>query len=310
MYIFKFKTITPLHISNGEVLDQNFHYVAFMGYIYKIDPLKFSKLIVKKERIDFTKEITTSQIESWIRKHQIDIIDNAVVYSIKVHESFQAHLENQRATGKRQIIEFVNSNGNFYIPASSVKGAFLTVLGWKSLGIIPENPNIKDKVVFYDSDFIPTEYFSVYRTENRPPQNNLICLDPDIEFSLKMQKKGKLDKNFLITRLKNYTKTQLDKLNIEVSKFKSNRTGKLKKADLFLRSIEQINTLAAKGEIIINIGYGGGSWFKVSIGIVPKFISKAPNRRGKLEAAHSSFSFTINHNLVHIGWCKLEIEEL
>jgi len=68
--------------------------------------------------------------------------------------------------------------------------------------------------------------------------------------------------------------------------------------------------LAAKEEPIINIGYGGGSWFKTLEGNIPKFKSKIPGKRELLEAAHSSFSFNIDRELAHIGWCKLEIEEL
>lgn len=310
MYKFNFTTITPLHISNGEVLDQNFHYTAYRGDVYKIDHLKFAKLIAKKEKVDFSSDISTKVIEGWVKKYQLTIIDDAVSYSVKIHETFQAHLDNQRAIGRRQIIEFINSNGNFYIPASSIKGALLTPLGLNSLGINPADPKIEDRVVFYDTENIPSKYFSVYRTENRPPENNLICLDPGVNFSLTMQKKGKFDKDVFFQKLRSYTETQLENLNREVAKFKSQRTGKLRKADLYLRAIEEINTLVAKGEILINIGYGGGSWFKIFEGMIPKFKSKIPQKKNIEEPAHSSFSFTINRELVHIGWCKLEIEEL
>lgn len=310
MYKFNLTTITPLHISNGEVLDRNFHYTVFRDEIYKIDHLKFSKILAEKENINFSSEIDSRVIESWIKKHQLDIIDDASTYSVKVDTIFKKLLENKRAQGQAQIIEFINSNGKFYVPASSIKGALLTVMGEESLGINHISPNINDKVVFNDSEFLDNSNFSVYRTENRPPENNLICLDPDTTFSMYMRKKGKFDKSNFIQKLNNYTATQLEILNQEVSKFKSKKAGKLRKADLFLRSIEMINTLSAKGETIINIGYGGGSWFKISEGTIPKFKSKLPDKKNILEPAHSSFSFTIDRELVHIGWCKLEIEEL
>jgi CRISPR/Cas system CSM-associated protein Csm5 (group 7 of RAMP superfamily) len=310
MYKFNFTTVTPLHISNGEVLDQNFHYTAYRGDIYKIDHLKFSTLIAKKEKIDFSNEITTSIIQSWIKKHQLNIIDDASSYSVKIHGGFQTHLENSRAVGRRQVIEFINSNGKFYIPASSIKGAMLTPLGIDSLGINPGNPKLNDKVVFNDSDILESDKFSVYRTENRPPENNLICLDPGESFSLTMRKKGIFEKDVFLKKLKSYTEVQLENLDREVSKFKSKRTGNLRQADLYLRAIEDINTLDKKGETLINIGYGGGSWFKINEGIIPKFKSKIPGKSNLMEAAHSSFSFTIDRELAHIGWCKLEIEEL
>lgn len=310
MYKFIFTTITPLHISNGEVLDQNFHYTAYRGDIYKIEHLKFSRLIAKIEKLDFSKEVTTSIIESWIKKHQLKIIDEASSYSVKIHDSFQAHLENSHAVGRRQVIEFINSNGKFYIPSSSVKGAILTTLGSELLGINPGDPKIKDKVVFNDSGQLRSSKFSVYRTENRPPENNLICLDPGESFSLTMWKNGIFNKDVFLKKLKTYTEVQLENLNHEVAKFKSKRTGKLRQADLYLRAIEKINTLSAKGVKIINIGYGGGSWFKVTKGEIPKFQSKIPGKKHIEEPAHSSFSFTIDGELDHIGWCKLEIEEL
>lgn len=310
MYKFNFTTITPLHISNGEELYQNFNYTAYRGDIYKINHLKFSQIVAKSENVDFTSDIGIEVIESWVKKYQLTIIDEATKYNVKIHETFNAHLENKRAVGRRQIIEFINSNGKFYVPASSVKGAILTPLGEPSLGIKHQEPQIADRVVFNDSEELNSENFSVYRTENRPPENNLICLDPGVSFSLLMRKKGNFDKISFLKKLKSYTDTQLENLNHEVAKFTSKRTGKLRKADLFLRSIEEINKLATNNENIINIGYGGGSWFKITEGQIPKFKSKLPDKRNVLEAAHSSYSFTIDRELTHIGWCKLEIEEL
>ncbi|MBN2572352.1 MAG: hypothetical protein JXA68_09515 [Ignavibacteriales bacterium] len=310
MYKFNFKTITPLHISNGEVLDQNFNYTIYRDDLFKINPFKFARMIAKKENVDFNSDIGIRVIEGWVKKYQLALIDDAYSYSVKIHETFNSHLENQRAVGRRQIIEFINSNGKFYVPASSVKGALLTPLGETSLGIKHQDPHIEDKVVFYDSEELNSENFSVYRTDNRPPENNLICLDPGVSFSMLMRKKGNFDRNNFFKKLKSYTNTQLENLNKEVAKYTSKRTGKLRKADLFLRAIEEINTLAAKNVSIINIGYGGGSWFKISEGVIPRFKSKLPNKRDVMEAAHSSYSFTINRELSHIGWCKLEIEEL
>ena len=309
MYKFIFTTITPLHISNGEVLDQNFHYATYGEEFFKIDHLKFSKIIAKKENINFDSDINTRVIESWVKKHLFDLFDNAKAYSIKINRSFKNHLENQGATGRRQVIEFINSNNSFYVPASSIKGALLTPLGETSLGINPQDPHIKDRVVFYDSDKIESSKFSVYRTENRPPENNLICMDPNVSFTLTMNKHGKFNKDDFLKKLKAYTVLQLENLEREVSKFKSKRVGKLSKADLFLRAIENIRTLSAKGETIINIGYGGGSWFKINGGEIPKFKSKKPGKKID-EPAHSTFSFLINGEYSHIGWCKLEIEDI
>ncbi len=313
MYKFNFTTITPLHISNGEVLDQNFHYTVFKDEFYRIDHNKFSKLIAEKEKVDFTKEINVVIIENWIRKYQLDIVDNTFTYSISIDDNFKLHLSNQRAQGRRQVIEFINSNGKFYIPASSVKGALLTVLGLETSGIqAGPNANIKDKIVFHDSDYTDFSNFKVYRTENRPPANNLICLIPGAKFEMKLQKSGNLSIKDLKSKLSAYSSTQIELALKNIVKFKS-RTDQLKGADHFEKALEEIDRMKFRGnEYLINIGYGGGSWFKVYENTIPKFKSKSPNpkRKGKMEEAHTTFSVSIKNMLYHIGWCKLEIEEL
>jgi len=313
MYRFKFTTITPLHISNGETLDQSFHYTVFKDELYRIDHNKFSKLIAKKENIDFSQEINIKTIERWVRKYQLNIIDEASSYFVKIHPTFKAHLGNPRAQGKGQVIEFINSNGKFYIPASSIKGALLTVLGLVTSGIqAGPNANIKDKIVFYDSDFINSEKFCVYRTENRPPANNLICLVPNSIFEMKLQKNGNLSINELREKLSDYSSTQIKLALKKIVKYKSRKV-QLKGADHFEKALIEIESIRLKNnEYLINVGYGGGSWFKIFMNIIPKFKSKSPNprRKGKDEEAHTTFSISINNSLKHLGWCKLEIEEL
>lgn len=313
MYKFKFTTITPVHISNGETLDQNFHYTVFRDELYRIDHNKFSKLLARKENIDFTKDIDLKTIENWVRKHQLEIIDNAYSYSVSIDENFKAHLSNPRAQGRRQVIEFINSNGKFYIPASSVKGALLTVLGVNTSGIqAGPNADINDRIVFHDSDFLDSSNFSVYRTENRPPANNLICIKPGVKFEMLLARKGNLSIENLKSKLSEYSNIQINLALDNIIKFKS-RTDQLKGADHFEKALEEIDRMKFRNdEYLINIGFGGGSWFKVFENTIPKFNSKSPNpkRKGKQEEAHTTFSISIKNSLHHLGWCKLEIEEL
>lgn len=313
MYKFKFTTITPVHISNGENLDQSFHYTVFRDELYRIDHNKFSKLLAKKENIDFTKVIDLKTIENWVRKYQLEIIDNAYSYSVSIDDNFKTHLSNPRAQGRRQVIEFINSNGKFYIPASSIKGALLTVLGVSTSGIqAGPNADINDRIVFHDSDFIDSSNFRVYRTENRPPANNLICIKPNVKFEMSLVREGNLSIENLKSKLSEYSSTQINLALDNVVKYKS-RTDQLKGADHFEKALEEIDRMKFRNdEYLINIGFGGGSWFKVFEGTVPKFNSKSPNpkRKGKPEEAHTTFSVSINNTLHHLGWCKLEIEEL
>lgn len=313
MFKLKFTTITPLHISNGETLDQNFHYTIFKDELYRIDHNKLAKILAKKENIDFNKDINLTLIENWIKKYQIDIIDNATLYSVSIDDNFKEHLANRRAQGKRQVIEFINSNGKFYVPASSIKGALLTVLGLESSGIqAGPNANIRDKIVFHDSDYIDYNNFRVYRTENRPPANNLICLAPGSIFEMRIRKNGNLSINDLRAKLTEYSSTQINLALDKIVKYKSRRD-QLKGADHFEKALEVIDRIKLREkEYLINVGYGGGSWFKVFENTVPLFNSKSPNprRKGKKEEAHTTFSVLIENTLHHLGWCKLEIEEI
>jgi CRISPR/Cas system CSM-associated protein Csm5 (group 7 of RAMP superfamily) len=312
MVKLKFTTLTPLHISNGEVLDQNFHYKVYNNEVFKIDRNKLAAILAKKEKIDFSQDISTKNIESWISKYQIDIINNSSSYSVQFDNDFKSHLNNPKANGQRGINEFINSNGKFYIPGSSIKGALLTVLNINSLGIeAGENARIQDKFVIRDSEFIEDTNFMVFRTINRPPIISLLCLKPNTTFVIDIHKLGNLSISDLKLGLKNYSITQMKNALEKIIKYKS-KTGRSNGADYFAKALEKPNTIKLENdEFLINIGYGGGSWFKVYEGEIPKFPSKSPkpNRKGKEEEAHTTFSVSINNVLHHIGWCKLKIEE-
>jgi len=334
MYRLKFTTFTPLHISNGETLDQNFHYTVFKDEFYRIDHNKFSKLLAIKENIDFTQDITTKPIENWVRKYQLNIIDEAFSYSVKVHPTFQTHLDNKRVDGKRQVSEFINSNGNFYVPASSIKGALITMLN-KTLFSVTENDNgnqrtvnikqdflgikeikyknkvlkeasISDKFVLADSSFIESSKFSVIRFD-RPPQQNLICLDPYEIFYLEVKKTGNLDLTLLKKNLGSYAQEQTTKAQKFIQLFERNKGRETKGSQYFKEALTNLKNEIKNisyNEYLLNIGFGGGAYFKIYSDVerVPK------NTRN--EFIHTSYSTTMDDNRYHIGWCKLEIEEL
>ncbi len=129
---------------------------------------------------------------------------------------------------------------------------------------------------------------------------------------MKLQKNGNLAIDELREKLSNYSSTQIKLALEKIVKYKS-RKDQLKGADHFEKALIEIESIRLEnGEYLINLGYGGGSWFKVFENIVPKFKSKSPNPRIKRndEEAHTTFSVSINNSLKHLGWCKLEIEEL
>ncbi|HAY32511.1 MAG TPA: hypothetical protein DCY06_00120, partial [Bacteroidetes bacterium] len=217
---------------------------------------------------------------------------------------------NPKSTGQKYVSEFVNSNGKFYIPASSIKGTLLTILNQKSLGIDP-NPNnsvITDKVIFSDSEFIDQTNFNIFTSNNRPPKVNLMCLKKGIAFNLNMKKIGQLNVSNFRNKLKEYCKNQMFLALQKIAPFKS-ESEQLKGADLMESALNNINNLIlADDEYLINLGFGGGSWFKVEKGKTPIFKSKKPGRNNPDEPAHTTVSFN-SEQPIQIGWCKLKIEE-
>lgn len=179
----------------------------------------------------------------------------------------------------------------------------------KSLGIKPKAANINDKVVFSDSQFIDQSNFNIFCSNNRPPKVNLMCLKKNVEFSLLMRKWGNLDLKNLRILMEDYSSFQIENALNNLKPFKSIRDEQ-KGADIFEMALSNINSVSlSENEYLINIGFGSGSWFKVEKGKIPLFKSKKKGRDNPDEPAHTSVSFNTQSPL-HIGWCKLKIEEL
>lgn len=232
MYDLIFTTKTPLHISNGEELERSLHYLDAIdsktgqGKIHKLDTVKMARILANEEKIDFSKSISLLQLKEMIKSHKSLLIKSATAYSIGYEPGFKKLLENERAKGEGFIKEFISSNNYFYIPASSVKGALLTILGTQSLGIDVDNPTINDRFVLWDSMLLNHDVFSVYRSENRPPAINLICMKANTKFRLKLRKKGKLNTDELCTKLLTYNKIQIGLLMNSLPKYKSQSADK------------------------------------------------------------------------------------
>jgi CRISPR/Cas system CSM-associated protein Csm5 (group 7 of RAMP superfamily) len=202
------------------------------------------------------------------------------------------------------VQEFINSNGSHYIPASSVKGALLTILKRESLGIIN---NIQQKFVINDSPNIPSSEFSVYRTGFGRPPVNLICLNPGTNFQINIQKLGDLSIKTLREKLSSHFPDQITKAKNVVKRFLSQKNLDAG-ANSFYDILEGLENLTlANDEYLFNLGFGGGSWFKI-YSDTPPFKFSNPGKKGKKEEAHTVF-LTIDDYTDPIGWCKLKIEE-
>jgi CRISPR/Cas system CSM-associated protein Csm5 (group 7 of RAMP superfamily) len=310
MIKLNFKTITPIHISSGEELGYGLDYVIRYDTFCRLDFLNLSQKLAKLKKIDFSKEYHLNDIRKIILDSDKFLEKEDYSYRLKIKRDFYGLVNSETAVGMKFVKEFISSNGRFYIPASSVKGAILTILNMPSLGIIAgDAADIRDKFVFRDSEYIPYDNFVVMLTTNRPPKTSLICLRPDSEFNMEIMKKGKFEINKFKDMLSSYSNVQIKTAKEKIQKFRS-KNDLPKGADLFNDALEKIsNTTLNKDEYLINIGFGGGSWFKVNEGTIPMFKSKSPNRRGENEEAHTSVSLNLNNEYNHIGWCKIKIIE-
>jgi len=312
MWKLNFETITPLHISNGNQLAYNLEYITVDDNVAKLNLIKASKKIAEAKLFNFDSDYKFYKVIKIIEENKNLFSDDDYEYNIYAETSFMEYLKGERRDGKKIIQEFVNSNGNFYVPGSSVKGMLTTILrrdiSTNPLGINPNNASIADKFVITDSNFIDSENF-VVDVANRPPAINLITLDPGVEFNMEIRKLGNLSIEDLKNKLTIYSFTQLKKAEKIVKKFKEEeRTPK--GATAYYKVLEKmINELnLSNDEYLVNLGFGGGSYYKIYSDVkIPTFKSK---KRGKKEEeAHTTFTVNIENELYQLGWCKLKIEE-
>ena len=304
-----FETLTPLHISNGNKLAFGLEYTIRNDVFRKFNFERISATLGKERAFNFSEEISVKKITEIIDNHFDKYNEGDYFYKIKLHPKFYELVNNPNARGQKFVQEFINSNGRFYIPGSSVKGSLLTILNLDYLGIANnDDARIEDKFVIRDSEYLNPENFIVYSTEDRPPSNNLMCLKPKNSFEIDILKMGTLNKDILINRLKSYSETQINLAKNNLLPYKG-RGGKIKGADLFEEGLESLLKYELKSdEYLINIGFGGGSWFKVFEKTVPKFESKIKGKKSVQEPAHTSFSVFLNKQTNHIGWCKIKID--
>jgi CRISPR/Cas system CSM-associated protein Csm5 (group 7 of RAMP superfamily) len=320
MYKLIFTSITPIHISNGLQLGAGLDYVLLKrnrNELRKFCKLNFNKVahsLAGLNKINFNEDINLEKLTKLLKSHLNELFQNHKLddsffeYSIDISPQFNNYYENESNIGRKFVIEFINSSGKFYVPASSIKGALLTTLNKDNLGINPREPHLKDKFVMSDSDFIDSTNFQVMITNNRPPKVTMICMKKNVQFTLLIRKDGGLDVSLLRDRLEEYSNTQISNAIKNIQPFKS-KFHEPKGADIFEDALINIQNISLdKDEYLINLGFGSGSWFKIKEKLVPKFKSKKRNaKKGEYEAAHTSFTFY--DNPIHIGWCKLKIEK-
>lgn len=312
MIKLNFETLTPLHISNGEQLAYNLEYIITDNGLAKLDMYKASQVLAKEKLFNFSSNYRFNDIIKIIEKNKHLFSNDCFVYEVYTGEAFEEYLKNERRDGQKIVQEFINSNGNFYIPGSSVKGMLSTILDrdYKKnpLGINPENPDISHKFVIIDSPYLDPEDITV-DVVNRPPSINVMTLDPSVEFILQVRAKGNLDLSELRKKLQTYSFGQMKKAKSFAEQYKQLEKkpgGAANYHSILERMLSSL--VLEENEYLVNLGFGGGSYYKIfANGTIPTFPN--PGRKKKKEEAHTTFSLEIDNELHQLGWCRLKIEE-
>ncbi|GMU87664.1 MAG: hypothetical protein AMXMBFR48_29050 [Ignavibacteriales bacterium] len=297
------KTITPLHIGGNEQLALNLDYIVSNQHVAILNRDELVKYLAKNKVFNFNKNYSYQDVGNIVKSHAEKLPDTAISRKLSMSDGFKEYLGQHRIEGKMHIGEFINDGRNYYLPASSVKGAMLTGLGLKELGINSESPRLKDRFIMTDSDPIPARFFVILRTvEGRPPIN-IVCIKQNVEIELLIKRTGLLDIDSTITSCSEYSKEQLMRALEYLRVSKSSKSPfKIGGIENFEEALSSIREYPIKtGEFLMNIGFGGGGWFKVTKGINPTDKGKSPE---------TSFEFDISGNMTHIGWCVCRFEEV
>lgn len=284
MLTLKFKAITPVFIGSGEVLEQGFHYTVknekFLKYSEKVviaylaDHESFDLINSGKSTVDILKKKIAE-----ISPNTPDLFEYGIALSTAMKDYFA---EDGAKAGKNSVREFINSNGNFYIPGSTIKGCLNTLFEPEKL----RTNSINGRFLIYDSDPLSNEKFEVDEFEWFPYQS-FIVLKKDSEFTISIPKSGFITKTNLEERIRSYFESQVKNAKIKLSENAENNQKNLTELDKFLKDNKDYN------QMLVNLGYGGGSWFKMNKGESPTISAK------KGESLYK----------IHIGWCSVEVEE-
>lgn len=276
------KTITPIHIGNGEVLTQGEDYVHDHEYIKFINHNKlYEEINTFDNPIAVLEDLKDYYLNKSIKKESIKSLYNKQdIYN-------QEKIRDTTRNKIRKIFDGVKENNKYYIPGSTLKGAFRTAL----LFDIHKNGPIKDKnkksspnnslrlfdkevneeieknlgikgVYFLDSNFIDYKNMTVittakyYRNGNkytkRRTSSNVIAVNKGIriEFDINFNEAGKI--NYVFEKMNEYIISAIDR-EIELFEYikKKNNDYCTKNLENML---EDLKTIKNKAENFIKEG--------------------------------------------------------
>ncbi len=301
--ILQFETLTPIHISTGNKLVFGIDYIVTEKE-NQFFRLNHKKILKKYSYFEIGKNQSVRAIQNYFFKffgNKNLNLDDVSDFKISVSEMFLRKYNNLNLNGNLEVKEFPNQNGNFYIPASSVKGALLTILEKRSSS---DNPAFS-KIIMRDS-FLKAGQMNV-EILNRGKRNNqwidVYAINLKVGESFEVEVLNDISNQilYLNEKSKNYYRKELEKAKKGLENFlKLNRFNVFE--NHFYQSLKKIETNLQnlkKDEFILNLGFGGTSYFKI--------FTDAQSPRSRNDSNQNVHTAFIDENKNHLGWCKVKI---
>jgi len=282
MLKLSFKAITPVFIGSGEVLEDGFDYIIEDGSFRRYNDRTVLTELALNGNFDFTKaeKITLDFLKTKIAEISSETKD-LYEYEIKLlSDSTGQYGSNKSVIGRNGVREFINSNGKFYIPGSSIKGCLTTLFRPVEL----RTNSIHGRFLIHDSGPIESRYFEIADFDWFPYQS-FMTLKAGTEFTITVPKTGYLTKENLKQKISSYFKSQFEKAIISLTAGGGRNWENVEELENFFES--------NKDQMLVNVGYGGGSWFKMDGGNVPGILTDRCKSPSKMT-----------------GWCSVKIDEV
>lgn len=193
------KTITPVHISS----EQTFFVIKKNNYIYSLDKLIDKLVESKKINISNLRKLINTNNPS-----QQDLIDILNLNSIKLEEKDAVSTNKEygkNASEKGNITQNVKYFEYPYIPASSLKGAFVNIF-W--FNFIKNNQDVQDYLIRQDKNW----FEKIVEIDNKIKFLRTYFIVNDIKFS----------KESVIYNIKRYNKIKVLGFNCNIETIDEN----------------------------------------------------------------------------------------